>query len=68
MNVHEELLSVFPSAGIDHWQSDLYVRHTPEIWKWLQDNYEHSLACRKFIDNIEGVLWIDIPFAYDESL
>lgn len=50
-------------ADVDHHCSDLYLRVTPESQK-LINKYEYKHLVSTFIDNIDHVLWYEIPFAY----
>ena len=65
INIYEEALKNLPSADIDHtsFNSDLYLRVTPAS-KALVDKYEYKNLVSTFIDNIDHVLWYEIPFAY----
>lgn len=50
---------------IDTHESDLYLR-VNEISKKLIAAYDFKNLVNTFIDNIDGVLWYDIPFCnYD---
>jgi len=51
-------------AGIetDHHESDLYVRATPEAFKILRE--EKRAGCYTFRSQLDGKLWVDVPFAY----
>jgi len=53
--------------------SDLHVLYSPEVDKWLKDNYEFYCNVVKELANIEGHKWygkyfLDIPFAHVEKL
>lgn len=54
-----------PSNDISHWCSDLYLRVTPTT-KEIVSRYEFKNLVTTFIDNIDKVLWYEIPFAYYE--
>lgn len=45
-------------------ESDLYVP-VNDITNKIISNYKHKHNCTRFANNIDGKLWIDIPFAYD---
>lgn len=62
-NIYEKAVESLPSADIDHHESDLYLRITP-ISKKLIREYEFKNQVHVFRDNIEHVLWYEIPFAY----
>jgi hypothetical protein len=51
-------------AGIktDHHESDLYCEANQLSIKILKD---HGIKFKTFVDNIEGKIWLDIPFMYD---
>lgn len=55
-------------AGIEHgsYETDLHVKVTGESRK-LIDNYEFKGNVQIFRSNIDGLLWFDVPFAYDPS-
>lgn len=46
-----------------HWQSDLYLKITPESTALIQD-YEHRKSVTSFTSNIDKARWYDIPFGY----
>ncbi len=48
---------------IDHHYSDLYLRKNA-ISDKLVSEYEHKQNVKTFKDNIDHVLWYEIPFAY----
>ena len=49
-------------CGIDHHESDLYVRATPETRAIVKaSGKSHSF----FKANDDGRVWIDVPFEYD---
>lgn len=48
---------------IDHWCSDLYLR-VNDVSKHLVNEYRFKNLVSTFIDQIDGVLWYDIPFAF----
>lgn len=55
-----------PAEHIDHWQSDLYLKVTPETTA-LVNKYCYKKQVKKFIDNIDHEPWYEVPFAYYES-
>lgn len=64
--VYQELIAA--GCEVDHHESDLYVKATPEARKILRkhDKSESAtspLNLRAFIS--EGALWFDVPFRYD---
>ena len=64
----ETLYTLLVAAGcdIDHHESDLYVRATPEadaiIEAW---QIKHGVNREVFRSAIDHSKWYDIPFAYD---
>ena len=55
-----------PAEHIDHWQSDLYLKVTPETTA-LVNKYRFKKQVTKFIDNIDHEPWYEVPFAYYEG-
>lgn len=55
-----------PAEHIDHWQSDLYLKVTPETTA-LVNKYRYKNHVTKFIDNIDHEPWYEVPFAYYEG-
>lgn len=55
-----------PAEHIDHWQSDLYLKVTPETTA-LVNKYRSKNNVTKFIDNINHEPWYEVPFAYYED-
>lgn len=64
MSIYEQAVATLPASDIDHHESDLYLRKTPESAK-LIEGYTFKQNITTFIDGIEGVVWYEIPFAYD---
>ena len=60
----KQIKEVFPNVEHDSWCSDLYVKHTPEIFSWLKNNLQFPKNMTTFINRIDKSLWIDIPFHY----
>jgi len=56
-------------SDFDYHASDLYVRWSPEVEKWLKTHYEFYSNIERFYSNAlsepDGIsrLWFDIPFA-----
>lgn len=65
-NIYKEICKVTTEKQRDHWHSDLYCKVTPATRKIVHD-YEYYCNVDTFIDNIDGELWYDIPFAYPEG-
>ena len=55
-----------PAEHIDHWQSDLYLKVTPETTA-LVNKYRSKNNVTKFIDDIDHEPWYEVPFAYYEG-
>lgn len=55
-----------PAEHIDHWQSDLYLKVTPETTA-LVNKYRYKNHVTKFIDDIDHEPWYEVPFAYYEG-
>lgn len=63
MTIYEYATAILPREEIDHHQTDLYLKVTPESKKIIS-KYEYKDNVTTFIDQITGTLWYDIPFAY----
>jgi len=68
MTLYEELTAA--GCLTDHHESDLYVKYSDKALAIIVDHVllPGSLLQRlpnKFVSNIDGSLWYDIPFAYD---
>jgi len=63
--LYEKAVATLPSKDIDHarFSSTLYLRRTPAS-KALTDEYEFLNQVTAFRDQIEHVMWYEIPFAY----
>ena len=63
------LLKGIPEKDIDHYETDLYLRKTPEVTKKvidkLPDVYKKNVTT--FIDNIDHVEWYEIPFVFPKD-
>ena len=57
------IYTILKEKGIptDHHESDLYVKATPEAIELTKDFESRTF----FKSNIDGELWIDLPFRYD---
>ena len=62
-NIYEEAVKAMKPEDIANWQTDLYLRVTPES-KRLVEDYDYKNIVETFIDNIDHEVWYDIPFAY----
>lgn len=52
-------------AELDGHESDLYVKDEPKIWAVL-GAYEFVCNITRFRSQIDGQIWLDIPFANDD--
>lgn len=73
MSLYERAIKALPADHIDHHESDLYLKATPEaeaiINEWLADNgfkslKDSTLFVNRFRCNISGCMWFDIAFQY----
>lgn len=60
--IYEQLTAA--GCEVDHHESDLYVRATPEARAILRAANSGAEA-RAFTCQRSGATWVDIPFAYD---
>lgn len=67
MDIYKEALEKMDSNDIDHWQSDLYLRKN-SISEKIISEYEYKNQVQVFKDNIDHVLWYDIPFGYANQI
>ena len=67
MNIRQELITNFhlTDDNFGYHESDLYVKYSPEVYKWLNENLEHPKNMEFFINQIDKKRWIDIPFMND---
>ncbi len=63
LNIYEMAVKTMPKEDIAHWCSDLYLRVTDQS-RALVDSYDYRKNVKTFVDNIDRVLWYEIPFAY----
>ena len=62
-NIYKEAVRNMNPKDIANWQTDLYLKVTPES-RQLVENYDYKNLVETFVDNIDHELWYDIPFAY----
>lgn len=62
-NICEIAMKLLPAEDIDHHETDLYIRKTPESTKLINKMKNKSLLST-FIDNIDHVVWYELPFCY----
>lgn len=67
MTLYEELVKA--GCEIGNYQSDLHVRCSEKALVIIVDHVLRPDSLlqmpNKFVSNIDGELWYDIPFAYD---
>jgi len=54
-------------AGIetDHHEGDLYFADTAQARAMLAEYPTHNKNAQRFVEQITGETWVDIPFGYD---
>lgn len=62
-DIYTEAVAILPAEDIDHHETDLYLRVT-DASRGLINRYKYKGSVSTFIDQIDRVLWYDIPFAY----
>lgn len=60
MSLYQALVDA--KCEIDNHESDLYVKATPEVEKIIR---QHACNASRFVSQIDGSLWWDVPFAYE---
>lgn len=66
MTMYEELLSLgMQENELGNWCSDLYVLKNAISTKFVNE-YEFKMNVTTFRSEIDGLIWYDIPFAYEE--
>jgi hypothetical protein len=66
-NIHAIAAALLPPKHIDHYASDLYIKVSPLSKEIIQHLSPASLLST-FIDNIDHVLWYDLPFCYNPNI
>lgn len=62
-NLYEVAAATLPPDHIDHHETDLYIKVTPESRALISD-YEFRNQVETFLSPLDNCLWFDIPFAY----
>ena len=62
-DIYERAVREMDAKDIAHWQSDLYLRRNA-ISEKLISEYKFKANVKQFRDQIDHVIWYDIPFAY----
>ena len=74
-DLYEEAVEQLPPEHIDNWQSDLYIKVTPES-RAIVEEYRKGIIAERgaYADHIKtfrsihpddkGALWYEIPFHY----
>ena len=65
--IHAAAVAALPACDIDHHASDLYIRVTPAS-RALLARFQYRHMVKTFTDNIDHVLWYDLPFCFDPSI
>ena len=65
MTIHEKAKQLMRPEDIDTHESDLYLRKN-NISEEIVNEYEFKSNITTFRNNIDHVLWFDIPFANDD--
>lgn len=63
LNIYDRAVETMEAKDIDHHYSDLYLR-VNEKSRALVAEYDYKNLVETFTDQIDHVLWYDIPFAY----
>ena len=65
-NIYEYAVKLLPAEDIDHHESDLYIRKTPESTALINKmQYKNSGLLSTFRSNIEPHdIWYELPFCY----
>lgn len=60
------LLKDIPDEDIDHWQTDLYLRKTPQVTRNIINKLPNYIknTVTQFRDNIDRDIWYEIPFIF----
>lgn len=62
--IYEKAQKEMRQDEISHHESDLYLKKN-EVSEKLVKNYEFKNGVKMFVSQIDGMMWYDIPFAYD---
>jgi hypothetical protein len=62
MSLYSELLAA--GLKLDSYRSDLYVRDCFDARQILERFPIEKSNARRFVSNLDGLLWIEVPFAY----
>jgi len=62
MSIYQELKAA--GVPLDSHESDLYAKVTPES-RTILSRYKHKGNLSTFLNQVEGNLWYEIPFAFD---
>ena len=62
MSIYKDLKAA--GVPLDHHESDLYAKVTPESIE-IVDKYAYKSSVRRFTSQIDKESWFDIPFAFD---
>lgn len=70
----QDLMKAFPKMKddeFDNHESDLYIKHSPEVMAWIEKNYEFGKSksiVSTFTSEIDRKLWIEVAFAFAKGI
>lgn len=67
ITIYAAAVEALPACDIDHHSSDLYIRVTQES-KALISRFQYRHMVTTFVDNIDHVLWYELPFCFTPFL
>lgn len=62
-SIYKQAVEQMNTGEINFHESDLYLKCT-EVSENLVKGYAYKQNVTKFRNNIDGLVWFDIPFAY----
>lgn len=65
--IYTAAVEALPACDIDHHASDLYIRGYSDS-QALLNRFQYRHMVKTFVDNIDHVLWYDLPFCYDPTM
>ena len=65
-DIYEKAVAILPPDHIDHHETDLYIKISPESCALVSD-YEFRNQVETFLSPLDNCLWFDIPFAYSPT-
>ena len=61
--IYAAAVAVLPACDIDHHNSDLYIKRTPEA-EALIDRLNNRALLSTFRSPFDGCLWYELPFCF----